>query len=258
MNDGWLEADHMRMDYRNFKDDEEVTLLPHRRDTDDPNHPDSDIRDGPDTSDTQRDDWLLKTEPLQGARPRWNEGERPPVVDDRSGVLHPGGVGGRKVEQGIPAPLLSLERQILQEEEVITSPRGGGGGPSGSRASGATRRAVSCALRFFTEVRSQDGGSDRRKDGGSPVNVLVDTVTRMQQDLANLRAENRLLRTPGVPQVVRAPRQAPFTTTKVPRFGGTTSWEQYRQVFDAIVRSNGWDIMIQLRCNCSHIWRGTH
>ena len=25
------------------------------------------------------------------------------------------------------------------------------------------------------------------------------------------------------------------------RFGGTTSWEQYRQVFDAIVLSNGWD-----------------
>ena len=73
------------------------------------------------------------------------------------------------------------------------------------------------------------------------MNVLVDTVARMQQDLANLRAENRLLRTPGVPQVVRAPRQAAFTTTKVPRFGGTTSWEQYRQVFDAIVRSNGWD-----------------
>ena len=32
-----------------------------------------------------------------------------------------------------------------------------------------------------------------------------------------------------------------FTTTKVPRFDGTTSWEQYQQVFDAIVRSNGWD-----------------
>ena len=32
-----------------------------------------------------------------------------------------------------------------------------------------------------------------------------------------------------------------FTTTKVPRLDGTTSWEQYRQVFDAIVRSNGWD-----------------
>ena len=63
----------------------------------------------------------------------------------------------------------------------------------------------------------------------------------MQQDLADLRAENQLLGTPGVPQVVCASRHAAFTTTKVPRFGGMTSWEQYRQVFDAIVRSNGWD-----------------
>ena len=28
---------------------------------------------------------------------------------------------------------------------------------------------------------------------------------------------------------------------KVPKFAGTTSREQYRQVFDAIVLSNGWD-----------------
>ena len=27
----------------------------------------------------------------------------------------------------------------------------------------------------------------------------------------------------------------------MPRFDGTTSWEQYHQVFEAIVRSNGWD-----------------
>ena len=94
---------------------------------------------------------------------------------------------------------------------------------------------------IFTEVRSRDVGSDRWNDAWSPANVLVDTVARMQQDLADLRAENWLLRTPGVPPVVRTPRQAAFTTTKVPRFGGTTSWEQYRQVFDAIVLSNGWD-----------------
>ena len=31
------------------------------------------------------------------------------------------------------------------------------------------------------------------------------------------------------------------TSTKVPKFSGETSWDQYRQVFDAIVRSNGWD-----------------
>ena len=63
----------------------------------------------------------------------------------------------------------------------------------------------------------------------------------MQQDLASLHAKNWLLRTPAVPQVVCAPRQVAFTTTKVPQFHGTTSWEQYRQVFDTIVRSNGWD-----------------
>ena len=27
----------------------------------------------------------------------------------------------------------------------------------------------------------------------------------------------------------------------MPRFGGSTSWQQYRQVFDTIVLSNGWD-----------------
>ena len=41
--------------------------------------------------------------------------------------------------------------------------------------------------------------------------------------------------------MVHTPRQAAFTTTKVPRFGGTTIWEQYRQGFDAMVLSNGWD-----------------
>ena len=80
---------------------------------------------------------------------------------------------------------------------------------------------------IFTEVRSRDSGPDQQKDVGSPVNILVDTVARMQQDLASLRAKNRLLRTPAIPQVVHAPRQVAFTTTNVPRFDGTTSWEQY-------------------------------
>ena len=93
----------------------------------------------------------------------------------------------------------------------------------------------------FTEGCSRDNGLDRQKGIGSPVDILVDTVVRMQQDLARLREENRLLRTPAIPQVVQAPWQVAFTTTKVPQFDGTNSWEQYRQVFDAIVRSNGLD-----------------
>ena len=95
--------------------------------------------------------------------------------------------------------------------------------------------------RLSEKGRSRDNGLDRRKDIGSPVDILVDTVARMQQDLSRLRDENRLLRTPAAPQVVQAPRRAASTSTKVPRFDGTTSWEQYRQVFDAIVQSNGWD-----------------
>ena len=35
-------------------------------------------------------------------------------------------------------------------------------------------------------------------------------------------------------------RQAALMMTKVPWFNGSTSWEQYQQVFDAIVLSNGW------------------
>ena len=69
----------------------------------------------------------------------------------------------------------------------------------------------------------------------------MDTVSRMQKDLAILREENRVLRTPATSQVIQAPRRAALTTTKAPRFDGTTSWEQYHQVFEAIVRSNGWD-----------------
>ena len=82
MNDGRLEADHRRLDYMNFTDDQEVTLLPHKRDTDVPHNPVSDVRDGPDTSDTQQEDWLFQTEPLHGARPRRNKRERPPVIND--------------------------------------------------------------------------------------------------------------------------------------------------------------------------------
>ena len=87
VNDGRLEADHKRFNYRNFTDDEEVTLLPHKRDADVPDNPVSEVRDGPDSLDTQREDWLLQMESLHGARPRRNERERPPVIEDRARVL---------------------------------------------------------------------------------------------------------------------------------------------------------------------------
>ena len=76
-------------------------------------------------------------------------------------------------QHGIQAPLLSLERQILLEEEVTTPPRGG-----------AVRLPRLRCRQIFTEVRPRDGGPDQQMDVGSPVDV--------QQELANLRAEIRM------------------------------------------------------------------
>ena len=70
---------------------------------------------------------------------------------------------------------------------------------------------------------------------------LMDTVARLQREMEELCSDsiyNHTWRTPTSPH---RSRRTIFTSTKVPRFAGTTSWEQYRQVFDAIVISNGWD-----------------
>ena len=88
----------------------------------------------------------------------------------------------------------------------------------------------------FPEDSLRDGGQGQKN-----FRSLVNTVSHMQKELAILREENRALRTPATSQVIQAPRWAALTTTKVPWFDGTTSWEQYHQVFEAIVRSNGWD-----------------
>ena len=88
------------------------------------------------------------------------------MITDWTGVLDleaPGGVGGRNVEQRrAPTHLLQLERQFLQEAEVITPPRRGAHGPGGRQAPepqsppGGTRAVP----QIFTDVRTRDVGSD--------------------------------------------------------------------------------------------------
>ena len=36
-------------------------------------------------------------------------------------------------------------------------------------------------------------------------------------------------------------RRSVFTSTQIPRYSGKSNWEQYREVLQAIVCSNGWD-----------------
>ena len=127
------------------------------------------------------------------------------------------------------------------EEEIFTPPRGGGG-RSAPEPQGVPRE-VRAMPKKFPEDSLRDGGQGQ-KNVGSPMDSLVNTVSHMQKDLAILREENRVPRTPATSQVIQAPRRAALTMTKVPRFDGTTSWEQYHQVFEA---------MIQQHCNCSRI-----
>ena len=142
----------------------------------------------------------------------------------------------------IVVPRLQPEQQIRLEEEVQTPPRreprrNEGHQPRGPRA--MTDESV-LGPGDLADQRKDTAGRNRPNNEWSPVAALEDTVSRMQRDLEDLQAENRFLRTPRAPVPVPLVRQAALTMTKVPWFNGSTSWEQYQQVFDAIVLSNGW------------------
>ena len=116
------------------------------------------------------------------------------------------------------------------EEEVFTPPRGGG--RPAPEPEGVPRE-IRAVPKLFPYKSLRDGGQGQNNIG-LPVDMLVSTVSHMQAIL-------RVLKTPATSQVIQALQRAALTTTNVPRFDGTTSWEQYHQVFEVIVRSNGWD-----------------
>ena len=66
-------------------------------------------------------------------------------------------------------------------------------------------------------------------------------VIRLQKDFDDCRTELELARkhTPAV--ALRPPRRLGFTSTPVPRYSRKSNREQYCEVFEAIVCSNGWD-----------------
>ena len=115
--------------------------------------------------------------------------------------------GGAAVRKPGRTLLLSPGWQILMEEEVITPPRGGRPAPEPQGAIRGVRAVPKPFPDDFPEDSLRDGGL-RQKDIGSPVDMLVVTVSRIQKDIAILREENRLLRTPATSQVVQAPRRS--------------------------------------------------
>ena len=61
------------------------------------------------------------------------------------------------------------------------------------------------------------------------------------KDLEEAKAESRYLRANRSANLVGTPNRPRFTSTPVPRYAGGSNWDQYREVFEAIVCSNGWD-----------------
>ena len=75
----------------------------------------------------------------------------------------------------------------------------------------------------------------------SPRVDLADAVARLQKEVEEFQSESGY---GGSRRSAISPQPSGwsgFTSTPVPMFAGKTSWDQYRQVFEAIVRSNGWD-----------------
>ena len=137
---------------------------------------------------------------------------------------------------------LRPEQQIQNEEETRTPPprrephRMESQQPRGPRDG---INGVGSVPGYVAAQRMYPADRNRPYSEWSPVEKLEGTVSRMQRDMENLQTENRFLRTRRTGPVPLV-RQAALTTTKVPWFSGSTSWEQYQQVFDAIALSNGW------------------
>ena len=65
-----MEPEDGSVEFETPTDDEEVTIPSQDKHKKVPDIPNSDIRDEQTLSNTQREDWLLPTEPMHGARPR--------------------------------------------------------------------------------------------------------------------------------------------------------------------------------------------
>ena len=79
------------------------------------------------------------------------------------------------------------------------------------------------------------------EEARSPRVELVDAVERLQKELAEFRTEFGFGSARRPASSSQTMRRSGFTSTSVPRYTGRSRWDQYRQVFEAIVCSNGWD-----------------
>ena len=82
---------------------------------------------------------------------------------------------------------------------------------------------------------------------------LADVVACLQKEVEEFRAESGYgsSRRSAIPP--RPSGWSGFTSTPVPMYSGKTSWDQYRQVFEALVSFNGWDGVTAALQHVSHL-----
>ena len=95
---------------------------------------------------------------------------------------------------------------------------------------------VEYSERLTSAKRQDEGGTEGLC---SPHMELEMAVIQLQRDVEDCRSELELARKQTSAVTCRPQRRSGFTSTPVPRYSGKSNWEQYREVFEAIVCSNG-------------------
>ena len=91
-------------------------------------------------------------------------------------------------------------------------------------------------------TRCRQSFSEKERQGLQLLSPAVRSkVLELQRDLEEAKAESRYLRAKLVDGPAVATSHLRFTKTPVPRYDGVSDWDQYREVFEAIVASNGWN-----------------
>ena len=91
-------------------------------------------------------------------------------------------------------------------------------------------------------TRCRQSFSEKERQGLQLLSPAVRSkVLELQRDLEEAKAESRYLRAKPVDGPAVATSHLRFTKTPVPRYDGVSDWDQYREVFEAIVASNGWN-----------------
>ena len=97
---------------------------------------------------------------------------------------------------------------------------------------------VEYSERLITDKRQGEGGTEQPCSSHIQLEMAV---SQLQRDVEDCRAERELARNQTPAVTLRPQRRSGFTSTPVPRYSGTSNWEQYREVFEAIACLNGWD-----------------